>query len=142
MRISELKTGDKFTFDPIILTEEDIIEFATQFDPLYFHTNPIAAKKSIFKGLVASGPQIFIFTHKKYWIPKFGASVMAGLEINNWKFLKPVYPEQKIFGSAEIIDLKANSLKGSAIITWKYEFKNDAKETVKSLKMTILHKLD
>ncbi|MGH8765985.1 MAG: MaoC family dehydratase [Burkholderiales bacterium] len=36
-------------------TEEEIIAFARQFDPQPFHVDPQAAKKSFFKGLIASG---------------------------------------------------------------------------------------
>lgn len=36
-------------------TEQAIIAFASQFDPQLFHTDPEAAKKTAFGGLVASG---------------------------------------------------------------------------------------
>jgi len=36
-------------------TEEEIIAFARQFDPQPFHVDPEAAKRSFFKGLIASG---------------------------------------------------------------------------------------
>ncbi|GAA0599533.1 MaoC family dehydratase [Paenochrobactrum glaciei] len=39
-----------FTF-----TQENIIEFARQFDPQYFHVDPVAAKDSLFGNLCASG---------------------------------------------------------------------------------------
>jgi len=36
-------------------TEEEIIAFARQFDPQPFHVDPEAARRSFFKGLIASG---------------------------------------------------------------------------------------
>lgn len=39
---------------PTVKTE-DIIEFATKYDPQYFHTDPEAAKDSLFGALCASG---------------------------------------------------------------------------------------
>lgn len=42
----------EYTFTP-----ENIIAFATKFDPLYFHLDAEAAKDSAFHGLVASGWQ-------------------------------------------------------------------------------------
>ncbi|MFK4823635.1 MaoC family dehydratase [Paenochrobactrum sp. BZR 588] len=39
-----------FTF-----TQENIIEYARQFDPQYFHVDPVAAKDSLFGNLCASG---------------------------------------------------------------------------------------
>ncbi len=37
------------------ITEEEIISFATQFDPQPFHVNPEAAAGSIYRGIIASG---------------------------------------------------------------------------------------
>ena len=36
-------------------SEAEIIDFARQFDPQPFHVDPVAAKDSFFKGLIASG---------------------------------------------------------------------------------------
>ena len=36
-------------------TEQEMIEFARQFDPQPFHTDPEAAQQSFFGGLIASG---------------------------------------------------------------------------------------
>src|SRR5215471_9879224 len=47
--------GDTFDLGPLTATEEEIIAFAKQFDPQYFHIDPERAKDSIFGGLVASG---------------------------------------------------------------------------------------
>ena len=41
------------------LTEAGVIEFATTWDPQPFHTDPTAAAKSIFGGLVASSVHLF-----------------------------------------------------------------------------------
>ncbi len=41
------------------VTEEEIIEIGNRFDSQPFHTDPVAAKESIFGGLVASSVHIF-----------------------------------------------------------------------------------
>ena len=41
------------------LTEDSVTEFARQWDPQPFHTDPEAAKRSVFGGLVASSAQLF-----------------------------------------------------------------------------------
>jgi acyl dehydratase len=40
---------------PITVTEEEIVEFATRFDPQPFHVDPELARQSPFGGLIASG---------------------------------------------------------------------------------------
>lgn len=42
-----------------VVSEGEIIEFGRRFDPRPFHTDPVAAKDSIFGGLVAPGSLIF-----------------------------------------------------------------------------------
>jgi acyl dehydratase len=133
--------GLKLIFESFSLSEAEIIEFAKQFDPLDFHIDREAAKKSPFKGIIASGPHIFTLKHRTKWIPIFGHTVIAGIEVNNWKFLKPVYPDQIIHGSASIVSIKKNPEKQYSIVKWRYEFKDEKEEMVQSLEMVIMHKL-
>jgi len=37
------------------VTLEELLEFATRYDPQYFHADPVAAKQSIFGEVIASG---------------------------------------------------------------------------------------
>lgn len=37
------------------MSEQDIFEFARQFDPQYFHVDPVKAAKGPYKGIIASG---------------------------------------------------------------------------------------
>lgn len=45
----------EITIGSFTFTEENIIEYARQFDPQYFHVDPVAAKDSLFGNLCASG---------------------------------------------------------------------------------------
>ena len=47
--------GEVHEFGKIEVEESEMIEFARRFDPQPFHTDPVAAKQSIFGGLIASG---------------------------------------------------------------------------------------
>ena len=47
--------GDVLVFGDKMVTQDEIIAFATEYDPQAFHINPVAATESIFGGLVASG---------------------------------------------------------------------------------------
>ena len=51
----DLQQGGTFELGSHTFTEEEIVAFASQFDPQPFHVDPVAAEKSFFKGLVASG---------------------------------------------------------------------------------------
>ena len=47
--------GAVHEFGIIIAEEDEMIAFAQRFDPQPFHTDPVAARQSIFGGLIASG---------------------------------------------------------------------------------------
>src|SRR4030088_1295474 len=51
----DLKVGMKFKSDEITVSKEDILRFASEFDPQPFHLDEEAAKNTVFKGLAASG---------------------------------------------------------------------------------------
>jgi acyl dehydratase len=51
----DLSAGQVYTFGAHEMTEAEIIEFATRFDPQPFHVDPVAARESTFGGLIASG---------------------------------------------------------------------------------------
>ena len=47
--------GSVFEFGTVAVSEADIIDFGRRFDPQFFHTNPAAAARGPFGGLIASG---------------------------------------------------------------------------------------
>jgi len=51
----DFAVGEKFTLGSTVMREEEMIEFATQFDPQRFHIDPEAASETIYGGLIASG---------------------------------------------------------------------------------------
>lgn len=53
--LEDLAVGDIYTSSTHELTTEEIIEYATQFDPQPFHTDEEAAGDTFFAGLTASG---------------------------------------------------------------------------------------
>jgi acyl dehydratase len=51
----EIAVGDRTDLGAVTFTDADIIRFATDFDPQFFHVDAERAKSSIFGGLIASG---------------------------------------------------------------------------------------
>jgi acyl dehydratase len=136
-----IDVGKPFLLGKVSLSEAQIIEYAKVFDPLEFHTSVEAGKKSIYGGLIASGPHVFQVMHSKFWIPLYGKTVLAGLEVNNWKFLKPVYPNKEVECHIAVLSKKLNSDHKTITVKWLYEFRSaDTTELLQCLEMTILHK--
>lgn len=141
IEVEDLHPGKKLDFGETVLSEKDIIAFAKAFDPLDFHIDRKKAVKSIFKGLVASGPHIFNLVYRSRWIPLFGHSVICGLEISNWKFLKPVYANMPVYTSVKVVKIRPNIEKNHAVIHWRYEFRNMDGLLVQTVDAAVLHKI-
>lgn len=85
--------GDVFDLGPLTVTQEEIIAFARQYDPQYFHTDPERAKDSIFGGLVASGwhtTALFMRMFVDGLLSQTDSIASPGVEETSW--LKPVRP--------------------------------------------------
>lgn len=57
--------GEVFALGSHTFDADEIISFATLYDPQYFHIDPVAAKHSHFGGLVASGWHTVSVGHRK-----------------------------------------------------------------------------
>lgn len=141
LKINDLKEGEKIYLGKISFTEEEIIRFGKEFDPLPFHVDKEKAKESRFGGLVASGPHLFVVVHRERGIPLIGHTIIAGMEVNNWKMIRPVHPNQAITSYLTPVEIKKNPEKNHAVIKWFYEFWSESKELVQSLEVTVLHKI-
>jgi acyl dehydratase len=51
----DYRQGARFMFGPIAVEEAEVIAFARRFDPQSIHTDPQAAARGPFSGLIASG---------------------------------------------------------------------------------------
>src|SRR5258708_8856698 len=57
MRFSEIHAGQVIHCGPASLSEKQILDFARDYDPQWFHMDPQRAAASTWKGLIASGWQ-------------------------------------------------------------------------------------
>lgn len=138
--MNTLSIGKKIDLGIIVLSDQEIIDFAKAFDPLDFHTSKEKAQKTIFKRLIASGPHIFNYIYRKEWVPRFGHTVICGTGISNWKFIKPVYANQKISVELSVLEMKPDTKIGGISVVWQFEFKNENGGMVQFLQMEVMHK--
>ena len=105
MNLDAFGIGDTYTTQSYTVTEADIMEFAQMYDPQYMHIDKNKAADTRFKGIIASGIHTLALTFK-LWVEegKYGSEVIAGTEMNNVKFMKPVYPDDRLYVIVEDID--------------------------------------
>lgn len=91
--LEDFTPGQIFRAGPIMVGEEEIIAFASRYDPQMSHTDPIAAKGGFFKGLTASGFMTTALFMRLFL--ESGAIVsgeMVGSEIQMIRWHRPVRP--------------------------------------------------
>src|SRR6266536_1778083 len=101
--------GDTFDLDPLTVTAEEIIAFANQFDPQYFHIDPQRAKDSIFGGLVASGWHAGALFMRMFFdevLSKTESIGSPGLDQIRW--LQPVRPNDTLHARFTINDARVS----------------------------------
>lgn len=108
--LNDLTIGTTWTSREHTLTEADIIEFAQQYDPQPFHTDPERAKDSFFGTLVASGWQTACLTMRLMveTIPIATGLIGASGSV---KWGRPTYPNDRIHVVAKVVDIKRSTSK-------------------------------
>ncbi|MEY2483507.1 MAG: hypothetical protein QOK24_2035 [Verrucomicrobiota bacterium] len=110
--LEDLHVGDRFESDAFEVTEENIIQFARDFDPQAFHLDTKAGEQSIFKGLSASGWHTAAMTMKLFvtgGLRLAGGSVGLGVDELRWP--RPVRPGDTLRLETEIMDVRASRSK-------------------------------
>ena len=89
------------------VTKEDIIAFARQFDPQYFHLDEEAARHSIFGRLVASGWHTAAMTMKLVAGSEYRAAKgTIGLGFDGLRWPIPVFPGDELRIESEVLDMR------------------------------------
>lgn len=132
----------KFDLGTKSFSEEEIIRYAKEFDPLPFHLNRKAAESSRFKGLVCSGGQAFYHFYVNAWVPLFGQSIEAGLGITEWKFLAPIYENETIKATCHLLSSRLTKDPFYCINRWEFSFNlaDETEKQVQYLLLDVMHK--
>lgn len=136
--IEDFIIGESMEYDCGIITEEEIIRFAEQFDPQYFHIDPIAAKQSMYQGLIASGwhtASIMMRALVETYVAESASLGSPGVENLRWHL--PVRPNDSLNVVIHIKDARiSNSKPDIGILTTYVEVFNQKQEMVMSMSGT------
>ncbi|WP_077622370.1 MaoC family dehydratase [Sediminibacillus massiliensis] len=140
MKFDEFTIGQVINTKAYRLSKEDILRFASEFDPQYMHLDEEKAKEGRFDGIIASGIHTLAISFK-LWVEEgfYGEDVIAGTKMNNIKFAKPVYPGDELHNSVEVID-KQSTKKESGILTVLLSTFNQKEEKVFEGELSVLIK--
>ena len=136
----DLAIGEVITLGRVRVTREMIFAFAREFDPLPFHLDEAAARKSLLGGLAASGWQTAALSLRML-VDTFLSNVasMGGLGFSDLKWKQPVMVDDTITGTATISALRrSRSHPERGIVTLTFDIRNQKNEPVMSMALANL----
>lgn len=108
----DFHVGEIMPLGPYTVSEEEIIEFAKKYDPQFFHADPIAAKESVFGGIIASGwHTASIFMRMQYDSFLYDSKTIASPGTEKIDWLIPVRPGDTLTGTNEVINTRVSKSK-------------------------------
>jgi acyl dehydratase len=118
------------------ISEAEIIEFAQRYDPQPIHIDPVAARQSIFGGLIASGwhtAALMMRLVVERYMSKVAALGSPGVDEIRWP--KPVRPGDTLTVRTTVVDARRSRSKPDrGIVRSSFEVRNQHAELVMSAK--------
>lgn len=152
MRMAELyATGETTDIGNLLFTAEDIIRFASDFDPQPFHLDAELAKHTLFGGLCASGWHTssgWMKTFLRFWAGECGRLAAEGVTPPNLgpspgftklAWLKPVFAGDTVTYSVSLLGSRTLSSRPDRVInTIQCAGRNQHHEPVIRFESTVL----
>lgn len=102
--LEDMAVGQTFRFGDYSVNREEVIEFASRYDPQPFHIDDAAAEKSIFGRICASGVHTMAMAHRLQMggFVDVGLQVLAGVGMDEFRLLQPVFPGDTLHIEIEV----------------------------------------
>ena len=143
MRFADFHAGQVLRFGPASVSEAEIVAFARDYDPQWFHTDVERAKKGRWNGLIASGWQTcgiamrLVVEGALRGSESFGS---PGLDYLKW--LAPVRPGDAICVVCDVMETRRSERQPTlGIVRWRWRVVNQDDADVLDLVATSLFEL-
>jgi len=106
----DFSVGEVTEVGPVTVSEAEIVEFASRYDPQPFHVDPQAAKASPFGGLIASGwhtTALFMGMFVRGILSESASLGSPGVEEIRWT--APVRPGDTLRARSTVTDARPSS---------------------------------
>lgn len=131
----DFKVGEVEQIGGRLVSKDEILEFARQFDPQSIHVDEAAARQSMYGGLIASGWHTCALVMRMMCDAYLLESVSVGSPgIDNLKWLKPVRPGDTIRAQRTTLETRVSKSKPDiGIVNNLWEVFNQHGEMVMSM---------
>jgi len=127
----DLKVGMRFTSESKTVSREEILRFASEFDPQPFHLDDEAARHTILGGLAASGWHTAAISMRLALSTRpFGPHPLFGAGVDELRWIKPVRPGDTLHIDGEVTELIPSKSKPLGTVRVKWTLFNQHDEAV------------
>jgi acyl dehydratase len=134
----DLAVGQRFELGSYTISEEEIVSFAKQYDPVPIHTDKEAAAKGLFGGLIASGFNTLAIYQRliveAVWTQVAGI-VGRSFEV---RLSHPVRPGTRITGHSQIQSVTLRPERRDGVVIFRTELTDGSGQTVLTLVLDAL----
>ena len=118
--------GTVFEAGSFAISEAEIIAFAALYDPQRFHTDPEAARSSVYGGLIASGWHTVALTMRQMIDNVFGETTGLGSPgVDELRWLVPVRPGDTLSVRLTVLEARPSRSKPDrGLVRFKVEATN------------------
>ena len=135
----DIEVGYRSTVGTYTLTETEVVEFASKWDPQPFHIDKEAATKSIFGGLTASSLHLFAICTRLFFDHEDRIQILAMLGKEAIRIPNPARPGDVLTYTTECIQKKPSSSRPDrGVITLSDTLANQHDEHVLTQQVALL----
>ena len=122
----DFRPGQRFGFGQYEVTKEEIIEFATEFDPQPHHLDEEAGRKTILGGLAASGWHICAIGMRMFGDAFANQTASrGGVGVEECRWMRPVRPGDVLHIEMEVMETRAlKSMPDAGIVKFRWDIFN------------------
>jgi len=144
MKFAEFHPGQQIEAGPYEVSRAEIIDFATRYDPQWFHTDPVAAANGPFDGLIASGWHSCSIAMRLVVDSVLqGSESFASPGLRYLKWPNPVRPDDQLTLKLTVLDVRrSDSRPELGILQWRWQLRNQQELEVLDLEATSMFKLE
>ncbi|MGB3301273.1 MaoC/PaaZ C-terminal domain-containing protein [Gordonia sp. (in: high G+C Gram-positive bacteria)] len=135
----DIEPGQVYQLGEYIVEKDELVEYARKWDPQGFHIDEDIAAASPYGGLIASGIHSFAIMQRLSVIGVYDNwAVIAGKEVRDIKFLRPVRPGDVITGTVTVSELEFDD-RNRALVRIITELTVDGKAVLRTDTASLLH---
>ena len=140
LTFEDFKPGHFGTFGPHHVSREDIIAFASEYDPQPMHLDEEAANRSMLKGLSGSGWHLCALLMRMSWDGFIGRIASAGAPgVDEVRWISPLRPGDDLTLDVEVVSTRESKSRSDiGFVQIKNEVRNAAGVTLMTATLPIM----